>query len=353
MNPLRLLALLILQLCHALADPSSANAGYLFETSELITRHARPGMESVPADWRERTGAVGMNLEHERDASKPWFIEYQKTGRDWVAAGLATNDKDKVRWGLKILGWGFNRMEPDGEFKHPDAYHSASFFVEAVSHAIHLIEASPLRAEFAPDLEPMKPKLHAAARWMIRPDVDARNWPPDGTGPADYPQIFGERRYAHRRFLDAAALGGAGALFGDADLKRKSLWLIRNGIDMQTPEGVNPERGGPDTSYQSLGLIYACRFHQNIADESTRRETLPFLERGFAWLLGRIAANGTIDGRGNTRTGAEGEPSRDGKPKRLDILSTGFAVAYWARISGRPELEALALRILSQPQPSP
>jgi len=356
MNPLRLVPILCLPVCLAWADPDSTrgiSASLKFETSGLITLHARPGMRSAPADWRSRSGAVGLNLDHERDPSKPWFIEYQKIGRDWVAAGLASEDRDKVRWGLKILGWGFFRMEADGEFKHPDAYHSASFFVEAVVHTIGLVEASPWRAEFGPELDPMKPKLRAAARWMIRPDVDARNWPPDGAGPADFPQIFGERRYAHRRFLDAAALGGAGDLFGDEDLKRKSVWLVRNGIAMQTLEGVNPERGGPDTSYQALGLIYACRFYQNIADETMRREMLPFLERGHAWLLGRISADGTIDGTGNTRTGASGEPSRDGKPKRLDILTTGAAVAYWAAISGKPELDALALRILNHYQPSP
>jgi hypothetical protein len=232
-------------------------------------------------------------------------------------------------------------MEPDGEFKHPDAYHSASFFVEAVVHAILMLESSPWRAEFAADIEGFKPKLLAAARWMIRPDIDALNWPDDN----NYPRIFGERRYAHRRFLDAAAIGGVGLIFNDKPLIEKGVWLIRNGIAFQQPDGVNPERGGPDTSYQALGLVYACRYYQTIADDATRAEMIPTLEKGYAWLLGRIQADGDIDATGNTRTGVSGEPSRDGKPKRLDYHTTAVSIACWAQLTRNPELDETARRV--------
>lgn len=316
-----------------------------FETSGWMARKGRPAMKHLPADWRVRSGADGLNWIHEKDPQQPWFIEYQKTGRDWVAAGLADRDRDKVRWGLKILTWGFGRMEPDGGFGHPDAYHSASFFVEAVVHTIVLLESSPWRGDFAGEIEALKPPLLKAARWMIRPDVDALNWPADGPGPRDFPQIFGERRYAHRRYLDAAALGGAGALFGDGALIRKGEWLIRNGVAMQTPEGVNPERSGPDTSYQALGLVYACRYFQLFASDSMRDEMEPALRKGFDWLSGRIREDGSIDPTGNTRTGPSGEPSRDGKPKGLDHLSTGAALAHWAILGGGPAMEERARRV--------
>lgn len=312
-----------------------------FETSEIMAANAHPGRQGVPPDWRKLSGAAGLNLKWEADPSQPWFIEYQKVGRDWVAAGLASGDKDKVRWGLKILEWGFARMEPDGEFKHPDCYHSASFFVEAVVHVILMLEASPWRAEFAGTLETFKPKLLVAARWMIRPDIDALNWPDDN----NYPRIFGERRYAHRRFLDAAAIGGVGLIFNDKPLIEKGVWLIRNGIAFQQADGVNPERGGPDTSYQALGLVYACRYYQVIADDAMRAEMLPTLEKGYSWLLGRIKPDGEIDATGNTRTGVSGEPSRDGKPKRLDYLTPAISIAYWAQLTRNPELDAIARRI--------
>ncbi len=311
------------------------------ETSGIMVDYAHPSRQKVPADWRSLSGAAGLNLNWEKDPSQPWFIEYQKVGRDWVASGLASGDKDKIRWGLKILEWGFSRMEPDGEFKHADCYHSASFFVEAVVHVILMLEASAFRAEFAGTLEVFKPRLLIAARWMIRPDIDALNWPDDN----NYPRIFGERRYAHRRFLDAAAIGGVGLIFQDKPLIEKGGWLIRNGMAFQQPDGINPERGGPDTSYQALGLVYACRYYQTIADDAMRAEMEPTLKRGYAWLLGRIQVNGDIDATGNTRTGASGEPSRDGKPKRLDYHTTGVAVACWAQLTRNPDLELTARRV--------
>jgi hypothetical protein len=122
----------------------------------------------------------------------------------------------------------------------------------------------------------------------------------------------------------------------------KSVWLIRNGIAFQFPEGVNPERGGHDTSYQALGLLYACRYYQLVADEKMRAELKPTLDKGFAWLLGRIGADGKIDGTGNTRTGPAAELGRNGKPKQLDYRTTGIVLAYWAQLGGKPNFTKTA-----------
>lgn len=333
-----LIAAFLIPLATCLAGESANESGIagdlVFETSPLMKECVHAPRKNPPADWRVLSGATGMNLAWEADHSKPWYIEYQKEGRNFVTAGLAWGNKDAVRWGLKMLAWGFAKMEPDGEFKHPDSYHSASFLVEAAAHSILLLESSPWRGEFAGEIEAMKPKLHAAARWMIKPEIDALNWPDDN----NYPRIFGERRYAHRRFLDAAALGETGLIFHDGELMAKSLWLIRNGIAFQHPDGVNPERGGHDTSYQALGLLYACRYYQMVAGEPVRAEMKPCLDKGFAWLLGRIRPDGSIDATGNTRTGPAAEPSRDGKPKGLDYHTPAVCIAYWAALSGKPEL---------------
>lgn len=318
-------------------------ANLAFETSPLMRDLSHYDRKAPPADWQNLSGALGLNLRWETNKTLPWFIEYQKDGRDWIASGLAHGNKDGVRWGLKILEWGFAQMTPEGEFKHPDNYHSASFLVEATAHSILLLEASPWRAEFAGPVNALKPKLLAAARWMIRPEIDALNWPDDN----NYPRIFGERRYAHRRFLDAAALGEVAVLFNDRPLMEKSVWLVRNGIALQQPDGVNPERGGHDTSYQALGLLYACRYYQLVADEAMRAEMKPGLDRGFGWLLTRIQPDGRIDGTGNTRTGPAGEMGRSGKPKGLDHRTTAICLAYGAQLSLSPELEKTARRVFA------
>lgn len=306
---------------------------YDFETGPLMREMLPDDRRTPPANWQSRSGAVGINTHWETNHSLPWFIESQKEGWDWIASGVATTNKDAVRWGLKILDWGWALMETDGSFKHPDNYHSASFFIEATAHSILLLENSSWRAEFSGQLDAFKPKLLAAARWMIRPDIDAANWPDD----AHYPKIFGDRRYAHRRFLDAAALGEVAVIFNDQTLREKSVWLIRNGIAFQQPDGVNPERGGHDTSYQALGLLYACRYYQLVPDGPTRTEMKPTLDKGFAWLLTRIQPDGSIDGTGNTRTGPAGELGRNGKPKQLDYHTTAVVFTHWAQLTGNPD----------------
>jgi hypothetical protein len=314
-----------------------------FETSALMRELLPEDRHTPPANWASHSGAAGINTKWETNNALPWFIESQKEGWDWIASGMAMTNLDSVRWGLKILDWGWARMESDGSFKHPDNYHSASFFIEATAHSILLLENSSWRAEFAPQLDAFKPKLLAAARWMIRPDIDAANWPDD----AHYPQIFGDRRYAHRRFLDAAALGEVAVIFHDHPLLEKSVWLIRNGIAFQQPDGVNPERGGHDSSYQALGLLYACRYYQIIADDKMRAEMKPMLDKGFNWLRSRIKPDGQIDGTGNTRTGPAGELGRNGKPKQLDYHGIAVVLAHWAQLTSDADWQTLAQKTSS------
>jgi hypothetical protein len=342
----RVLALLLVLAGGAWMDARAAEAlgvaaNLAFETGTFMKETVHAEHRTPPTNWAARSGAIAMNTVWETNKDSKWYIEYQKVGWDYVSAGLAFGEKDTVSWGLKIFEWGFDQMAPDGEFRHPDCYHSASFLVEAAAHAVLLLEASPMRGEFAARVDALKPKLHAAARWMIRPDIDALNWPDDD----QYPRIYGERRYAHRRFLDAAALGMAGMVCRDAALGKRAAELARDGIAFQWPDGVNPERGGHDTSYQAFGLIYACRYYQVAADETVRAEMKPMLERAYAWYLTRVGPDGEVDGTGNTRTGPDGEPGRNGSTKQLDYRSGAVCLAHWAQITGRRKHEALARKL--------
>lgn len=50
-----------------------------------------------------------------------------------------------------------------------------------------------------------------------------------------------ERLFAHRRYLDAAALGETGELLGDKELMFQSNSLVNEGISVQRADGVNLE----------------------------------------------------------------------------------------------------------------
>lgn len=321
-------------------------AGQLaFETSALMRETEHAGHRAPPKNWQTLSGATGVNVKWEADQSLPWFIEEQRIGRDYVVAGLAFGNQDEIRWGLKVLQWGLARMEPDGLFNHHDAYHSASFFVEATANALLLLEASPYRAEFADQLDALKPKVLTAARWMVRPDVHDLYWNGVSAARNELPGGATERAYGHRRYLDAAAIGETGLLCRDKVLIEKSAALIRDGLALQRPDGVNPEKGGHDTCYQAVGLLYACRYYQIVADEALRAKMRPMLDKGFAWLIPRVQADGTLDVTGNTRTGLGQEMKRDGTPKAMILRPVAICFAHWAVLTQNKALESTACRV--------
>ena len=311
---------------------------YAFEASALMKETVHVARKAPPKDWRTQSGAMGVNARWETNKALPWFIEDQRFGGEYVAAGLAFGNPDEVRWGLKVLEWGFAHMDADGEFKHPDSYHSSSFFVESTARALLLIEASPWRAEFADQVNALKPKLLTAARWMVRPDVHTAAW-------EDPKNWRGERPYAHRRYLDAAAIGEVGVLFDDKGLIAKSAALVRDGIAFQRADGVNPEKGGYDSHYQALGLVYACSYYQVVADDALRAEMKPMLDKAFAWLLTRIKDDGIVDATGNTRTGLSQEVARSGKPKGIEYRHIVRSLAHWSQLTQNPVLESKARRV--------
>ena len=350
-QPLALISFLLLISLAVLnaADPPAVNRGvageYAFETGAFMKQVAHAGRQSPPRDWRTQSGAMGVNARWETNKTLPWFIEDQRFGGDYVAAGLAFGSPDEVRWGLKVLEWGFAHMDADGMFNHHDCYHSASFFVESTARALLLIEASPWRAGFADQVNALKPKLLTAARWMVRPDVHAFVW--SGKKPANskLPGCPPESPYAHRRYLDAAAIGEVGLLCHDRELIEKSVAFIRNGIAFQRADGVNPEKGGYDSHYQALGLAYACSYYQMVADDALRAEMKPMLDKAFAWLLTRVKDDGTVDATGNTRTGLSQEVARSGKPKGIEYRHIVRSLAHWSQLTQNPVFENKARRV--------
>lgn len=303
-----------------------------FETSSQMKELFHSARKIAPKDWASRSGASGVNEEWEKDHSKPWFIEQQSNGIHYITYGLALKNTDSIRWGLKILNWGFSVMQPDGEFQCKDNYHSTSFFVDAVSHAILLLEASALNAEFSEATQAMKAKLKISAGWMIRPDIHEKAWGTKGS----------ERGYGHRFFLDGSAIGSAGVALSDKTMLEHAAQLVSEGITAQRADGVNTEKGGHDSHYQAYGLAYAWRYCTIVADTGMRAKMKPMLDTANAWLLTRIGEDGTVLVEGNTRTGLGQEQGRSGKPKGVEYRFVISSLLEWSATTGNAEYERVA-----------
>jgi hypothetical protein len=300
-----------------------------FETSVFMKRTAYRLSDHIAADFAP-SGAQGrLNMQWDESHVGKWYIEEQRSGADAVCAGISQQDSAAIERGLKILRWGFEQQQPDGSFNCPDAFHSTSFFVEAAAHASLLLTASPFAERYAQEIDWMKPRVLKAALWMAQPAIEK-------------PGRKHNEPYTHRCYLVAAAFGETGVLCGNQFLIDKSKEYIRLGISRQDPSGFNPEKGGYDCSYHAVGLVFAERYYDVVADAELKKELFPMLKSANAWLRSRLLPDGTIDPTGNTRTGLGQERSRNGDPKKVSYAQTYRAFYHWSLISENVTFERLA-----------
>ncbi len=303
-----------------------------FETSAFLrsTAYAQPdkaAREMAP------DGAYGpLNIGWERGMKDHWLIEEQRYAFDAIVVGLSYHRQDLVDRGEKIFDWGFRHERPDGSFDCRDRFHSTSFFVEAAAHAMLLLEASDMAEGNHAWVRRTMPSLALAAHWM----ADPANAVPGQAGDAPY---------THRNYLDADALGESGVLLHDASLVSASRDYVRRGIARQSPSGFNPEKGGWDTSYHAVGLLFAEYYYTLVADEALRDSLRPMIARGLDWLAVRIRPDGTVDQTGNTRTGFGQERGPQGNLKTMSYGSAYRASYYWAMISDDPGWAIVAERL--------
>ena len=279
------------------------------------------------------SGAISpVNILWDQSHVGNWYIEEQRYGTDAILGGIAQQDTTAIERGLKILHWGFDQQLPDGSFNCPDAFHSTSFFVEAAAHACLLLRASQYAEQYAAETEWLKPHIQAAALWMVQPSVE----------------ILGRKHnapYTHRRYLVAGALGEAGVLCSSQSLIEKSKEYIREGISLQDPSGFNPEKEGYDCSYHAVGLVFAQRYYNLVADDQLKHQLVGMLQKANTWLANRVRADGTIDTTGNTRVGSGQELNRNGVPKKVSYSQVYRAFYGWSLISGDSAFEHLADKV--------
>jgi hypothetical protein len=108
--------------------------------------------------------------------------------------------------------------------------------------------------------------------------------------------------------------------------------------------GVNPEKGGYDSSYQMVGVVYAQRWVTYFPNDSLTPKVKVMIDRALSWQKTRILPTGKISTNGNTRTAGQ-ERGRSGKVKKVAYNSAIRGFAYWTSVTGDKEWEAIARQI--------
>ncbi len=278
-------------------------------------------------------GAYAANLDFEEGRSEKWYIEEQRYGAEAVEAGVDADDPASIEEAFMAFDWGFSRQSSDGGFRGTsDAFHSTSFFVEAVARSLLLLKQTG-DARYQGRIEAYLPKLHAAALWMTTPRVAEKGRERN-------------RPYTHRCWLVAAALGMTAELTGDRLLAEEAARSAEDGLSLQASQGYNPEKGGYDVNYNAVGLYFAEHYYTTLdcASQAPLKERIRrMLVRSLRWEATKVKLSGDIDTEGSTRV--EHEINRTGKLKTAGYGPISRAFAFGAPITGDQGFHVLADRI--------
>jgi hypothetical protein len=263
-------------------------------------------------------GANGVNAEWEHGQGPGMFIEEQRHGEEAIVAGLVRHDRALWRLGVREFAWGFAHQGPGGNFPDTrDAFHSASFFVEGAAHLILVLRSAVKEGIAVPrpllkEVNSFVGRLHRAATWMVSRSV----WQAG---------LESDAPYTHRRFLVASALGLTAVLTGDRLLARRAREALELGLRAQRSDGVFPELGGFDSSYQARGIVYAEHYLAWVPHPP--RTLGRAIARGLAWERTRILPSGEVSIVGNTR--ANGVMYDHNGPKLVVYPMVANALAWW------------------------
>jgi hypothetical protein len=295
----------------------------------ILYSHRAALVRSVASD-----GANGVNAEWEHGQGPGMFIEEQRHGEEAIIAGVVHHSPKMWQLGVREFAWALARQGPGGNFPDTqDPFHSTSFFVEGIAHLTLVLRGAASNGVAVPrhllsEVNSFLPRLHKAARWMAGAGV----WRAG---------LASDAPYTHRRFLVGSALGLTAVLTGDQLLARRAREALELGLGAQRSDGVFPELGGFDSSYQARGLVYAEHYLAWVPHAPSSLG--PAIARGLAWERTRILPSGQVSIVGNTR--ANGVMYDHNGPKRVVYPMVANALAWWGLARKVPTDVSVAARV--------
>ncbi|MBP7141414.1 MAG: hypothetical protein KBA71_05860 [Opitutaceae bacterium] len=220
-------------------------------------------------------------------------------------------------------------VKPNGSTsgKGPAAVETAYFFLQELGRAVLVIRQSPYEHHFHERLVALTPKLRRAADFIL----------------AGYDTIIPKVGHTVNRVIIAAkAFGLCGLALGDPRMLAKSRQLIAHALTLRDKEGVFIERGGRDSSYNVVSIL----FGQVLALHLDLPEFEAALPAAVAWQVTRILPSGEVDARGNTRTGVGLEPDPfSGKSKGVNYTEVAMALTLYGTLHHDKSVMAAADRV--------
>ena len=277
-------------------------------------------------------GAYGANRNGE------FFVEEQRHGESMIIAGLIKNNVTAFNNGLKAFDYAFNLLDANGAWStSADLFHSSCLFLASICRTILMVNQSGQTAYIdllAPKLPSYEADIRRSVDYLLQPSV----W--DAGRATSAP-------YTHRYYILSNLLSFASVILDDSSLLTKAEAEISAALALQRLDGVNPELGGHDSSYQMVGVAYASQWATYFPGHALTEGVVNMINSAIAWEATMILSDGKISSAGNTRTGGGQETTRQGAAKAVNHREVMQAHAYWAEATGDITLEQRAALMAS------
>jgi hypothetical protein len=252
-------------------------------------------------------------------AGEEWYIENNSYGLMAYNSGFKLKNQQLKKQGLEIFDFAMKQQLENGEFgPRKDFHHSVSFYYETLSHFLILSKTQGYADGISPEImQRLRTGLRKGVIWFAKE--------------SSWKNEYWRDTFHHRFLLCASVVLMAQKALGDLppETLAQAYHWINIASQRQLPDGVMTEKGGHDTGYQSLGIIYATGMLMVVDLPVKEKKQLELLtRRGADWLANRISAEGLIDETGNTRMGGNSTEIARTTMKKKDIkpYETAFAL---------------------------
>jgi hypothetical protein len=238
-------------------------------------------------------GLVGQN-------QPTWLsVEYQRGVMQPMTFGVINNLPAIVTNEWLAIDTSFTYQRPDGGFIYAplingvtqpptqEPSNDAFLLAETVTPFLLLSQNQAIGPIFQPRLQAMLPALAAALQFLEQPSsIQAME--------------SNDTKASNRLSIDAKALLLNGLLLQDNIAVTEGQLLVAQVLAAQDGDGVFPENGGYDSSYQAVTLLKLCEIYVFDDDPAL----LSAIRQGFIWEGTRILPGGQINTTGDSRVGA-------------------------------------------------
>jgi len=259
-------------------------------------------------------------------------VAFQRVAMPLFWVGAAENNQEKIDGAWRAVDAAFAHQNADGSFASGAGSAmqptDIAFWLEALGHALVVLQESPLASANASRTRETLPKIATSAAWLQQPDHFSV-------------LVRGDHLSVNRMFTDANAFATCGLLLGNRTYVETARQLRTSALASQTSQGVFLENGGFDSSYQAVSLLHASYLQLCMPDS----ELLSALQSGLNRELEAVNSDGTIDVSQNTRTG-RGQEQIFGHAKQVDQRSVILALFYCGILLGRSDAIDAAKRVV-------